>query len=267
MDTIYLREMTSKEIKLATEKNAVLLIPFGQTEEHGNFLPVGSDTLIVEHVIEATVRKAQGKVPALIAPSIQYGYSNEIMKQWPGTFVVRPQVLIDLLIDICKSAVDMGFKKIAIVNGHGHHTEICKVAIRQLFDITGINVVMVQPHMWAGDVMEKLGKSGPGASCHGGEFETSLLKHLGYCDEEVTDANPLKHKSKYISSDGLGGEKAGAVFWSTWGLQKSKTGIYGDPRLASAETGKALVESVSADFAEFLEELFNWTEPEKGDCI
>jgi len=39
----------------------------------------------------------------------------------------------------------------------------------------------------------------------------------------------------------VGGQK---VFWSTWGLQKSKTGIYGDPTVATAETGRQLVEAM-----------------------
>ena len=261
MDTeFFLRNLTSPQIGEAVEKGTVLLVPFGQTEEHGRHLAIGADTIIAEKVAETAAKALVGKVPVLVAPSIEYGYSNEVMRKWPGTFIVRPQVMIDLLVDVLSSAVKMGFKKIALVSGHGHHFGLCRVAIRQVFDLTGVNVVLTQPHGFAGKKMAEVRKSGPGGVCHAGEYETSIMMHLGYSvDLSQTDqADMLRYRSDYVSGDGIGGAMGGSIFWSTWGLQDSKSGAYGDPTCAAAETGQDLMDAIIEHYCRFLEELYRW---------
>ncbi|OGO10389.1 MAG: hypothetical protein A2Y93_10725 [Chloroflexi bacterium RBG_13_68_17] len=262
-DEIFLRNLTSPQVGEAAAKGTVVLIPFGQTEEHGQHLPIGTDSIIAETVAEAAARRVAGRIPVLVAPSIQYGYSNEILRKWPGTFIVRPQVLIDLLVDILCSAVKMGFRKIALVSGHGHHPAICEVAIRQVFDLTGVNVVRTQPHAFGKETVARVRKSGPGGICHACEYETSMLMHFGYPIDlsKATNEDILRFKSDFVSADGCGGAKGGTVFWSTWGLQNSKTGAYGDPTVATPETGEAIMEAIVQDYCDFLEEFYNWKGP------
>lgn len=260
---IFLRNLTSPQIAEATARGSILLLPLGQTEEHGSHLAVGADSIIAERVAEDAARRMAGEVPVLVAPSIQYGYSNEIMRRWPGTFIVRPQVMIDLLTDVCCSAVKMGFRKIALVSGHGHHVGICRVVVRQVFDLVGVNVVMTQPHAFGKDAFAAVRRSGPGGVCHAGEYETSMLMHLGH-DVDLrgtSTVDVLRYRSDFAGSDGIGGKRSGSVFWSTWGLQTSKTGAYGDPTVACAETGKVAMDAIIADYCEFLREFHAWTGP------
>jgi len=264
---VFLRNLTSPQVDAAVREGAVLLIPFGQTEEHGSHLPIGADSIIAEAAAEAAARELAGKVPVLVAPSIQYGYSNTVMQDWPGTFIVRPEIITELLIDVCCSAVKTGFRKLVIVSGHGHHVGICRIAIRRVFDLVGVNVALTQPHAFASDTLARVRKSGPGGVCHAGEYETSLLLHFGSpVDMDAATADDaLCFKSDFVSADGIGGAKSGKVFWSTWGLQKSRTGAYGDPTVASAETGKALMESIVAEYCAFLEEFYHWSGPVTPD--
>lgn len=261
-EEVLLRNLTSPQVAQAAAQGTVLLLPLGQTEQHGDHLAVGTDSIIAETVAEATARQLAGQVPVLVAPSIQYGYSNEIITNWPGTFVVRAPVMIDLLTDVCCSAVETGFKKIAIVSAHGHHVGIARVAIRQVFDRVGVNVVFAQPHSFAKPTMEKVGKGGPGANCHAGEYETSLLLHFGYPVDmsKASNVDKLRFESDYVSA-GVGGAKSDMVFWSTWGLQRSKTGTYGDPSVATAETGRVVMEGIVDEFAQFLTEYYRWERP------
>ena len=39
--------------------------------------------------------------------------------------------MIELIVDVCTSAVKMGFRQVAIVSAHGHHVGICRIAIRR----------------------------------------------------------------------------------------------------------------------------------------
>ena len=262
-DEIFLRNLNSKQVGTAAQSGTVLLIPVGQTEEHGSHLPIGTDSIIAERVAELAARRMVGEVPVLVAPSIQYGYSNELMREWPGTFIVRPQVMIDLLVDVCCSAVKMGFRKVALVSGHGHHVGICRVAVRQVFDLVGVNVVITQPHSFGRETFAKVRKSGSGGICHAGEYETSIMLHFGHDIDlrDVTDVDRLRFKSDFVSADGIGGAKSGSVFWSTWGLQKSQTGAFGDPTVSEAETGKATCEAIVDDYCHFIREFYAWTSP------
>ena len=261
-DQIFLRYLNSHEVGEQAPKS-ILLLPIGQTEEHGQHLPIGCDAIIAETVSEAVARRCLGKLPVLVAPAIQYGYSNEIMRQWPGTFIVRAQTMIDLITDVCCSAVKMGFKKIAIVSAHGHHVGIIRVAIRQVFDQVGVNVVMTTPHGFTNEILPKIRKSAPGGVCHACEYETSLLLHFG-CPVDMSRASNvdrLRFKLKYVATDGIGGNKAGSVFWSTWGLQQSKTGTLGDPSVATAETGRLCMEAIVDHYCQFLQEFHAWSGP------
>ena len=50
------------------------------------------------------------------------------------------------------------------------------------------------------------------------------------------------------------------IDWSTWGIQVSETGIYGDPTCASAEEGRLIFEEATAALVDFCRE-FHSTPP------
>ena len=66
--------------------------------------------------------------------TIRYGYSMKIMRQWPGTIVVRSRVFMDMVFDICRSVLDMGFEKLVLLDCHGHHSGPLNTVSRELCD-------------------------------------------------------------------------------------------------------------------------------------
>lgn len=263
-DKIFLRNLSSPQVAEAVKIGTVLLIPFGQTEQHGPHLAIGADSIIAESVAEEAARRLIGKIPVLIAPPIQYTYSSELIRSWPGTFIVRAPIMIEYLTDICCSAIQMGFEKVALVSGHGHNHGLSRVAIRQIYDRTNVNVVLTQTYSFIGETLKKVRKSAPGGVCHAGEYETSVLMYLGHEVDlsKTTKDDLLTFQSNYVSTDGCGGAKGGTVFWSTWGLHKSKTGVLGDPTVATVEVGEALFEAMVSEYCGFLTEFYNWQAPE-----
>mgnify|MGYP002623376576 FL=1 len=253
--SIHFRDLTSPQIKAAADAGTLLLLPLAQTEEHGNHLPVGTDTFIAEHVCDATARRLSPKVPTLVLPPIEYGYSGKVMTQWAGTFTIPPRLMIELIVEINKSVIAMGFRKIIIVNTHGHHQHLAVVAAREIADATGVDVAVLMPNNLIGKEFNEIRKSPPGGACHGGEYETSLVMHFGH-DVDLSRADKsdfLKDSSEFCSNDMLAG--GGKDFWSTWYRQPSNHGIYGDPTVASADTGKktfdAIIEKMVAFCTEF----------------
>jgi creatinine amidohydrolase len=265
--SIYFADQNWPQLQKAVEANTLILFPIGQVEEHGRHLPVSTDATIAAAVGKTLAESlADEGMPALVMPTLWAGYSSKEMTQWPGTMRVRPQVLTDVLYDVCVSLVETGFRKIILLNCHGHHTGILRVVVRRISDDCGVYMAMFSPAALSAKRYDEVRKSDRGGSIHGGEWETSLMLHLGEPVDmsQATKEDVMRYHSDFVAGDNFTGSQR--VFWSTWGIQKSRTGIYGDPTLATAETGKVIMEAISKEGVAFAKEYWSASEgmPEKG---
>jgi creatinine amidohydrolase len=164
---------------------------------------------------------------------------------------------MDLLYDVCASLIEMGFRKIVILNSHGHHPGIINVALRELSDRYGVHIASISnlPAMCK-EEYTKLRRSAPGGSIHGGEWETSLMLALNQPVKmsKATKKDIFRYSSPFVPADNFSGSKK--VDWSTWGIQKSKTGIYGDPTVASRVLGEAMIKAIVTNACKFLLEYY-----------
>ncbi len=244
-------EMTWPQLQRAIEKNTVLLLPFAETEEHGRHLPVGCDTIIAERVALAVAEAVAPDIPALVLPSIPYGYSPRAATQWPGTFCIRWHVVVRYLADVCCSVVEMGFRRVVVISSHGPHGDVARLAAREVFDRTGVAIVVTQPHTMAVPTLKRIRRSKVGGMSHACEYETSLLMHFGYPVDTsgLDDRDSLKMCNEWVSGDLC---QSGKVHWSTWAHAESETGTFGDPSCASPETGRACMEGIVEEYRRFL---------------
>jgi len=239
-------ELRSPQIGEAVERGAVAVLPIGQTEQHGPHLPISTDTIEAERICEAAVKKLDARPEAYVLDAFRYGYSQKVVTAWPGTFAIPQETVIEMLRQMLIALADMGFKKIVLVSIHGNHDGVVRVVQRMLADERGIGPGAFFPLKAVGDIVKEGGKAGPGGSCHSGEMETSIMLHLApeLVDMSVaTSADKLTFSSPYSS---------GEAFVSTWTVQKSGSGTYGDPIPASAEFGKRLFEAMVERTAEFI---------------
>jgi len=234
------------EIKAAAAAGAVLVLPLGQTEEHGPHLPINTDTYIAVCICEEAVRRLNDRPPAWLLDEVSYGFSQKVMKEWPGTFVVPQEILIGTLTHIMISAADMGFRKIVLVSTHGNHDGVVRVAARKTADECGVGPGVLFPFAFVSDIIKEYGKAGPGGICHACEMETSLMLHLAPELVEMKASvagDKLRQTVPYSSSQ---------AYVSTWTLQKSQSGIYGDPTVAAPELGRRLFERMVDETVGFI---------------
>lgn len=252
--SIYFGDLNWPQLQEKIKKNTVILIPAGTVEEHGRHLPVSTDAVIASETARRTAEKVKDKLPVLVMPTVWTGYSAKEMSRWPGTIRIRPEVLIDLIYDLLASLARMGFKKIVLLDCHGHHSGILNVAVRKISDAFGIYPAIVSPAALSKEIFAKIRNSEIGGAIHGGEWETSLMLYFGQPVNmaEATKEDIMRYHSKFIAGDSFTGGKG--VFWSTWGIQKSKTGIYGDPTCASVKTGEKCCRAIIENLSKFLKE-------------
>jgi creatinine amidohydrolase len=234
--------MTWKEIDAILPHVRVAVIPTGSTEQHGPHLPLQSDTVLCLYIC----RKASEIVYpiAMVTPPISVGISTHHLK-FAGTLTLRPETFINIMYDFAWSMKRHGINKIAIINGHGGNDAAVKIAARKIYDELGIFSASLS--YWelldkekAKEILNSPSKI-PG---HASEFETSLSYvvqpqliriHLIGPSEEI-------HQHEYES------------FFPK--LERSKSGVsQGDPRIATLEKGKRLIEIIIAEIATFLIEF------------
>lgn len=256
----YFSDKTWEELTECVKNNSLIILPIGQTEEHGLHLPVETDARIASEVAREIAEEVEKDIPILVMPTFWAGYSPNSMnvKKWPGTIQVRMSVLIEYLYDITASLVKMGFKKIVMVDTHGQHAPILNIVSKRIADDFDIYPALTSPLAMCIKEFNEVRKSKRGGVLHGCEYETSLMMLFTKLvkRDKLVDYDIMRYHSDFVAGDSAsGGQK---VTWSTWGLQDSKTGIYGDPTVASVETAKVCVSAIRKNYRKFLLEYYNF---------
>jgi len=176
---INFEKMRSPEVQELVDKKGIVLIPIGACEEHGRHLPVITDTEMAYKASLDAAALVSNKLPIAVLPPVWFGYTVAMLKNWAGTITIRPKVLIDLLYDICRSLVDMGIKKILIVNGHGNNPGVLDVVARTVGDDFKVFPAVANIfNMWDKEFVKKNRKSKEGGIGHACEIETSVMLYL-----------------------------------------------------------------------------------------
>jgi creatinine amidohydrolase len=234
-------------LEKAIKKNTMIIIPIGTTEEHGRHLPVETDAIIAKMFGDGIAQALLDiKVPVLVTRPIYYGYSMNIVSNWPGTIKIRTRVFMDYIYDMIDTLIGMGFKKIALLDCHGNHDGLLRTVMREIADKHDTFICTLAPSKLSDPVYQKI-KKDPAGDIHGGEWETSMV--LAY------DAS-LVNTAEYTNVDAIkcNGILRGPV--STWGLQKTKTGLFGDPTYARADLGHACLKAGVEESVKILVEFY-----------
>jgi len=117
---MYLERMNYKEVEEYLKKDDLVVIPVGSIENHGLHMPLGTDTLIPNKIIELMEEKLnlKGINKVIVAPTINYG-STDDLSGFPGTITLGIDGLKNLLLSICNQFYKFGFRRFVILNGHG----------------------------------------------------------------------------------------------------------------------------------------------------
>jgi len=90
-----------------------IVLPIGSTEQHG-YLSVGTDAILAERVaVEAAEPLG---VPVL--PALPFGVTP-YFAAFPGSPSLRTSTYVSVIRDLLDSLFGQGFRRIAVINGHG----------------------------------------------------------------------------------------------------------------------------------------------------
>jgi len=251
-------ENTSPTLGRIVEDDPIVVIPVGSVEQHGQHLPVGTDSFAAEAVVHRAAAHWSGPKPLLLLPTVWTGLSPHHMGL-PGSITLRSETFISVLEDVCASLLQNGVRRIVLLNGHGGNISAMDVALTRLGESsldTERVVALTYWHLVASRSAE-LRESRPGGTGHAGEFETSLMLALREGEVELGEAETVYPvlPSGYLSTDLFEGAPARRFIRFD---RLSKTGTLGDPSLASAQKGNRILEVCSEELAAFLVNFQTW---------
>lgn len=105
--------MTWMQVEAYLDRDDRCALPLGSTEQHA-WLSLATDTTLAERV----AAEAADPLGIPVFPPLAYGITPYFMG-YPGTVTVSPATYEQLLTELLGSIRRHGFKRIAIVNGHG----------------------------------------------------------------------------------------------------------------------------------------------------
>lgn len=208
-----LADSTWNEVQTLVEESStgdgiqtpVVLIAVGSNEQHGPHLPIATDTLIAEEIVERAINLTDG---LMVGPTLSVSASGE-HAGFPGTLSIGTSVMTQVILELGRSA-DWA-AGVVFVNGHGGNHGAVTNAVATLVD-EGRNVLSWWPK-WP------LRNDGGPADLHAGRIETSLMLAIdpGLVRLELAapgvdaDIKELRARGvQAVSPNGVLGDPAGA---------------------------------------------------------
>ncbi len=118
----YIQNTPRSKVIEKRRKNDIVFVPIGCTENHGLHANTGLDTFMCTQILEGVRRYTakQDREINLCFPPLNYGGHPYHHIGMPGTINMPHEVVVETLIYFMLGLWNDGFRKIVLVNNHGH---------------------------------------------------------------------------------------------------------------------------------------------------
>ena len=233
----------------ALSRDTPVVFPVAALEQHGQHLPVFTDSLLLGEIMRRAAERLPDRV--LFAPLMWLGNSDHHL-DFPGTLSAPPRTYLDLLNGLLENFIQHGFRRLIFINGHGGN------------DVPGRQTVFEarQRHRHRSDLLllfatywslgakphladPTLRQQQMGHAC---EWETSMVLQI---------APRLVGDFKMLKPVAFGNAFEPATRgWIT--KDRTAPGHIGEPSLATAEKGETLLRIFTDDVVQLLERVLAW---------
>jgi creatinine amidohydrolase len=249
MKTLRLEEMTWQQVKQAMEQgHRRVIFALGSIEQHGPHLPLVTDTLLGDALALRVAEKLGG---TLVAPTIRPGCSEHHMN-FPGSLSISSDLLAALARAYCENLAHHGFETILLLPSHGGNFPTVARIVPELARAVPAKVVgysdLFEFTRVQNEIAAKYGVTAFESGAHAGCSETALVlaaradlvdrdqARAGFVGDFIAEAKKFQ---------------AGAAGFEMRMENFSPIGVVGDPRNASAELGRDLLEGLAEHLAAF----------------
>ncbi len=242
----------------ARQAGSTVIWPLGSLEQHGPHLPLNTDALFADRLVEALIQSLPAELPIWRLPVQAIGFALE-HRGFAGTFSLQAADLLQLVGAVGADLARGGFRRLVLMNGHGGQISLLEVAAREL-RLRQPTLAVLPCFLWRGlgDLASLIPEPERSQGLHAGLAETSLMLHLApelVGPERQADGLDPGH----CPPEGWSWEGGAPAAWRTGEI--SGTGVIGDPSGATAELGRILFEGLLNAWQKRLTSLLRSTWP------
>jgi len=215
-----LADLSWPEVAEHLKRDSRLIVPVGSCEQHGQHLPLGTDSLMAERL----AFDLSAEFGVLVAPTLNYGVNVDTEQDYAGTGSLRRKTLHRMLNDLLAAWEHHGFDEFVLIsaNFHDPHLDALTSVVTEHARVRVVDLQSVR----IGHILER--QRGPE---HAGEAETSVMLYLApdlVREDEIEDFHlDPKQFRRYLR---------GRMPRPPTGC----TGAIGHPSAASAEKGEQI---------------------------
>jgi creatinine amidohydrolase len=237
-------EMTYPQLRHVARDATVVLAPIAACEQHSQHLPTITDTVLVTGVAEGVEAGLPERV--LLLPTLWLGASAHHLR-FGATLSAEVDTHVAMLCDLLVPLLEDGYQRLMLLNGHGGNIDTMQTALRRLQPRYRQRILAAASY-WdlAAPELAALAEGPRKVMGHACEFETSMMLALRpdlVRREAIRDDPPRDDpvlRGLYLAED----------MW-----QRTDHGAVGYPERASADKGRACLDTAIARTAEVVEAL------------
>ena len=236
----FLGSLTWEEAARSLPEKTVILPFAAGAKEHGPHLPLATDRIVMEHLLKVAVEERD----VLVAPEILHGWFPAF-RDYPGTEVSDPTVFQDYVRGVAESLVRHGARRLVFLNmGVSRATGLpLSIVARDIRADHNVKTLVISWDDLESEDAELIYEQERGG--HADEGETSILLHL---------RPDLVHMARSVR-DYRGTPREQTGYQPGKFDRATETGVFGDPTLATADKGAALLAIMVRNWLEALDQF------------
>ena len=251
MLTNFWNNLTTKEISKLS-RNTVIIVPFSAIEQHGPHLPVSTDKIILDRILEKLCTKNKKNKDFVVLPNLSIGSSSE-HSSFEGTLSVNSLNYINFCLNYLESIFSKKFYKFIFLNSHGGQTSHIEIIAKELKNKFNKSKIIKANYFLFSGYEDIISTNELTYGYHGGDFETSLMLYLANEKVRVNKISKEKLSPDYNNKKIISFEKNIKLQWDTKDI--SKSGIIGNPQNASSIKGQKLTKVAILTIEKIIKEL------------
>jgi creatinine amidohydrolase len=248
MPVHHLASLTWPAVRALPAARTVAVLPAGAIEAHGPHLPLATDVIIADAMARAGAdRLARRGFQVLLLPALVMSPAP-FARDFAGTLDVPAEATTMIVTGVVRSLAAHGFRVAAIANAHHDPAQVSALR-RAVGDIPATipEAVVVFPDLTRRRWAERLTVEFRSGACHAGRYEGSIVlaERPDLVERGVMarlEANPRS------LVDAIHGGQ------TTFAAAGGADAYFGFPAEATAEEGRAIVDTLGAILAEAVEE-------------
>lgn len=246
-------EMDVDEIHKLETSDWIVVLPLGATEQHGPHLPMETDSLIAQGLVDRLKETLPRRLKVCFLPVEQVGYSPEHL-DYKGSRSLDFDDAINRWIGIGAHLSSMGIRKLILLNTHGGNSPLMTIVATELrvrFDMLCVATSWTRFEKPKG----LLTKQDALLDIHGGFIETSVMLALNpdlvdmkRAKDFASDQSKFEKRFQHLRAYGKH-----AFGWKMQDL--NPVGVVGNSKRASAKVGDKLLTQALVGLVELIEDV------------